>query len=75
MAENCIKMKEFGPTEGGGAFLAPPLDPLLICVVIVNGKKLIHYPNEISSSMDSIQFSNRNKSTYPGTVSDISLRQ
>ena len=25
-AENCMKMKEFGP-PGGGASLAPPLDP------------------------------------------------
>ena len=26
-AENCMKMKEFGPPGGGGASLAPPLDP------------------------------------------------
>ena len=25
--ENCMKMKEFGPPGGGGASLAPPLDP------------------------------------------------
>ena len=26
-AENCMKMKEFGPPGGGGTSLAPPLDP------------------------------------------------
>ena len=26
-AKNCMKMKEFGPGGGGGASLAPPLDP------------------------------------------------
>ena len=26
-AENCMKMKEFGPPGGGRASLAPPLDP------------------------------------------------
>ena len=26
-AENCMKMKEFEPPGGGGASLAPPLDP------------------------------------------------
>ena len=28
-AKNCMKMKEFGPREGG-ASLAPPLDPPMI---------------------------------------------
>ena len=26
-AENCMKMKEFGPPVGGGGSMAPPLDP------------------------------------------------
>ena len=29
-AENCMKMKEFGPPGGGGASLAPPLDPPML---------------------------------------------
>ena len=29
-AENCMKMKEFGP-PGGRAYLAPPLDPPMQC--------------------------------------------
>ena len=33
LAENCMKMKEFGP-PGGRASLAPPLDPPLCCVMI-----------------------------------------
>ena len=28
--ENCMKMKEFGPRGGGGASLAPPLDPPML---------------------------------------------
>ena len=55
----------------GGCVPGAPLDPPLICVVIVNGKKLIHYPNEISSSMDSIPFSDHNKSKYPKTLRKI----
>ena len=26
-AENCMKMKEFGPPVGGGGSMVPPLDP------------------------------------------------
>ena len=39
-AENCMKMKEFGPPGSGGASLAPPLDPPLQSINehIVNGK-------------------------------------
>ena len=29
-AENCMKMKEFGPPGGGHASLAPPLDPPMV---------------------------------------------
>ena len=29
-AKNCMKMKEFGPPEGGRASLAPPLDPPMV---------------------------------------------
>ena len=31
-AENCMKMKEFGPPGGGRASLAPPLDPPMTCI-------------------------------------------
>ena len=32
-AENCMKMKEFGP-PGGRASLAPPLDPPMVVTLV-----------------------------------------
>ena len=41
-AENCMKMKEFGPPGGGRASLAPPLDPPMINITKeTKGKKVV----------------------------------
>ena len=35
LAENCMKMKEFGPHGGGHASLVPPLDPPMVMYIIL----------------------------------------